>query len=586
MHTGKWHMEQEPQYTDDLLATRHFTIPGLLKAYWRSEQRLYAYLYFSAILIMTIIMVSLDVVFSYWSNYFYDALQAYDKKAALRLLLVFGVLATLNIIFQVYRYYLSQKFALNWRRWLTNQFIERWLDHRSYYYMENFDKQTDNPDQRIQEDVGLFITNFIGLTMGLISAVTTFFAFIYILWQLSGVLTLSLGVLGPMHIHGYLVWVSVIYAIIGTYLTVKLGFPLVSLNFEQQRREANFRFAAIDLRSHAEHVALYDGEHHQKTILHRLFGSVLQNWLAIILRQKKLLWFTASYGQAGVLLPLLVAVPNYFGKVFKLGGLMQSLRAFTYVQDSLSFIINSYTAIAEWQATGQRLTTFLNHLNEVEERAIQRDHLQIHEHRANSIIAKNINITTPQDKPLLQQLSTTFEHGHHYLLQGPSGIGKSTFMRVLAGIWPYAAGELTFPEKKTIMFLPQKPYMPIGTLAEAILFPDHIKPESDQKLAEVLRDCHLAALIPRLHEHALWSEQLSPGEQQRIAFARVLLHRPDWVFLDESTSMLDIANEKYLYELLQEKLPHCSIVSVGHRPTLADYHDQVINMENYAAVIS
>lgn len=578
-------MEQvQEAYTDQLLGTRYFTISRLLKVYWQSEERLRAYFYFGVILLMTVIMVGLDVAFSYWSNYFYDALQAYDKQATIYLIFVFCGLATVNVLFAVYRYYLSQKFALRWRSWLTNQFIERWLDHRSYYYMENFEEQTDNPDQRIQEDVGLFVVNFINLTMGLISATTTFFAFIYVLWQLSGIFTLSLGSLGTFALPGYLVWVSVIYAAIGTWITIKVGWPLVSLHFEQQRREANFRFAAIDLRSHAEHVALYNGEQQQKGILHRLFGNVLINWYAIIIRQKTLLWFTASYGQAGVLLPLLVAVPNYFGKVFKLGGLMQTLRAFTYVQDSLSFIVNSYTTIAEWQATAQRLTTFLNHLTEVEENASAHDHLRIREQKQDTIVANNISITTPKEIPLLQNVQLQMQHGQHYLIKGASGIGKSTFIRVLAGIWPYASGELILPEKKQLMYLPQKPYMPIGTLEEAIIFPNPSHPQQLEKIQQILRDCHLEHLIPQLKVHATWSQQLSPGEQQRIAFARILLHQPDWVFLDESTSMLDVANEKSLYALLREKLPTCSIVSIGHRPTLEAYHDQVIDMERFAAV--
>ncbi|HEX4045628.1 MAG TPA: ABC transporter ATP-binding protein/permease, partial [Gammaproteobacteria bacterium] len=522
-----------------------------------------------------------DVVFTYWYNYFYNALQAYDKHESIRLLVFFFALAGIYIVIAVYRFYISQLFGLRWRRWLTEQFIDRWLHRRSYYYLENFDEKTDNPDQRIQEDINMLVSSSIALSLGLISAVTTLFAFIYVLWELSGVITIPLGSWGTWHIPGYLVWVGMLYALVGTFFTFKIGRPLVPLNFEQQRREATFRFAAIDLRSHAEHVALYHGEQHQKSILNRLFGRVLDNWYMIIVRQKLLMWYTTGYNQIAVVLPLMVALPHYFDKVFLLGGLMQTLSAFGRVQDSLSFIVNSYTSIAEWQAVNRRLTTFVNHMEDVERQADQENHLKLEQHLDNVIAVRQLDIGTPRGKPLLANINTDLQHGHHYLIKGVSGIGKSTFVRTLAGIWPYATGKITYPQGKKIMFLPQRPYMPLGTLAEALLFPDKNNPKLEQQLKTALDACNLSQFIPRLHETATWSEQLSPGEQQRIAFARVLLHHPDWVFLDESTSMLDAANEKHLYEILKTQLPHCSVVSVGHRVSLDDHHDQIIDMATY-----
>lgn len=564
-----------------ILESRHYSTWGLLKAYWRSQQKLSAYLFFSVIIFMTILLVAFDVVFNYWYNYFYDALQEYNMHAAVKLLVFFFVLAGIYIVISVYRYYLSQIFALRWRRWLTEQLIGRWLEKRGYYYLETFDVKTDNPDQRIQDDVNGLISNSISLIVGLVGAVTTFPAFIYILWTLSGVLTVSLGPLGTVHIHGYLVWVGLIYNLIGTLLTFKIGYPLINLNFEQQQREATFRFSAIDLRSHAEQVALYRGEDHQKNILNFHFIRVLQNWYAIILRQKLLLWFTGGFNQAAVLLPLIVALPNYFSKVFLLGGLMQSLRAFGSVQDSLSYLVNSYTQIAEWRAISQRLTTFVNHLKDAETSAEASDHVIIQEKPENIIQVKDLSIRTTHDNTLLSGIDETLKHGTNYVIKGESGIGKSTFIRTIAGVWPYASGEVTFPAGKHVMYLPQKPYMPMGTLTEAILFPDKINPELEKNIESILHDCHLDGLIPRLSEVAHWSEQLSPGEQQRIAFARVLLHKPDWVFLDESTSMLDLANESHLYNMLRERLPDCTIVSVGHHPSVDVFHDQIINMSKY-----
>jgi putative ATP-binding cassette transporter len=569
---------------EQIIQARHYSAWALIKTYWQSSERTSAYLFTISILALTVLLVGFDVVFTYWYNYFYNALQEYNVHDCVRLLILFFILAAFYIVLQVYRYYIAQLFGLRWRRWLTDQLIGRWLHKRGYYYLENFDEKTDNPDQRIQEDAGALVTSSIDLTVGLVSAITTFPAFVYILWTLSGVMTFSLGPLGTFKIYGYLVWVGVLYNLIGTLIAFKIGRPLVILNFEQQRKEANFRFAAIDLRSHAEDVALYRGERHQKNILNTLFRGVLDNWYAIILRQKKLLWFTGSYNQTAVVLPLLVALPNYFNKVFQLGGLMQTIKAFSSVQDSLSFLVNAYTQIALWRAIAQRLTTFLNHLDDVENKAKQADKIKTQIHNINTIQTKDLTINTPRGHLLLKDINEELKHGQNYLIKGESGIGKSTFVRTLAGIWPYAEGEVTFPAKQHIMFLPQKPYMPIGTLAEAILFPDKHQPELEKEIESVLRACHLEGLSSRLNEVAPWSEQLSPGEQQRVAFARVLLHKPNWVFLDESTSMLDVANEKYLYQLLHDKLPHCSIVSIGHRPTLEAMHDHIIDVTKYSTL--
>ena len=569
---------------EQLITSRHFNIWQLIALFWRSKQRFRNYFFTILIIAMTIGLVAFNVVFNYWYHYFYNALQAYDKPAALRLLVIFFILAGFYIILAVYRFYLTQLFGLRWRKWLTQQLVNRWLKGHSYYYLENFDERTDNPDQRIQEDAGGIVTNSLDLFLGLISALTTFVAFIYILWQLSGILTIHLGPFGVLHLPGYLVWVSILYALIGTWFTFKIGHPLVNLNFEQQRREATFRFAAVDLRSHAEHVALYQGEDHQKSILKSLFKKVLDNWYLIILRQKLLMWFTSGYNQAAVVLPLVVVMPNYFNKVFLLGGLMQSLQAFSHVQDSLSYLVNAYTRIAEWQAIGARLTTFVNHLHDIQEKTSTQTELSLANREQNCIKTKNLSIFTPQKQVLLSEVDTTFLHGKNYLIQGKSGIGKSTFVRTLAGIWPFAKGEVILPTDQQIMFLPQKSFMPLGTLEEAILFPDKTYMVDEKRFVEILNMLHLEHLIPRLHETAAWSEQLSPGEQQRIAFARVLLHTPDWVFLDETTSMVDLANEAHLYKMLKKYLPNCSIVSVGHRPSLEAYHDETIVMEKYAGL--
>lgn len=560
----------------------HYTGWRLLRLYWQSGERFSAYLLLISVMLFTIILVGLDVALTTWYNYFYNALQDYDKQGTIDLLAIFCLIVAVIIVLSVYRYYMQQYLALRWRRWLTWQFLSQWLQHHRYYYLENFDEGTDNPDQRIQEDIGSLVQLSLALSIGIISSIVTIFAFVYVLWELSGVLVVPLGALGTYHLHGYLVWVSIIYASIGSILTFKIGRPLVSLNFEQQRREANFRFAAIDLRSHAEHVALYRGEKNQETLLRRLFAGVLENWYAIILRQKLLLWFTAGYNQAAVIIPLVVALPNYFNKVFKLGGLIQALSAFGKIQDALSFLVNAYTTIAEWRAVMQRLLTFLNHMYSLEESALKQNHLFFASTPAPNIITEDVSIQTSQGIHLLNKVSETFVHGKHYVIKGPSGIGKSTFVRTIAGIWPYGTGHITLPQKKNILFLPQTAYMPLGTLREALLFPHSPLDYSDDQLIQWLHDCDLSHLVDQLNTVAHWTERLSPGELQRIAFVRVLIQQPDWVFLDETTSSLDLPHEKQLYQLLKTKLLHCSIVSVGHRPSLDEYHDISIDLEKYS----
>ncbi len=564
------------------LVSRPYTAWQLLRAYWQSDYRKSAYALLIAVLVMSMMLVGMDVIFTTWYNHFYNALQDYDWRGSLDLIVIFMCIAGVSIILAVYRYYLQSFLALRWRRWLTHQFLNRWLENKSYYYLEDFSDTTDNPDQRIQEDINLLVTMSLSLMLGILSAMMTIGAFIFVLWELSGTLTIPLGSLGALHIPGYLVWVAVIYAFFGTLLTFKIGRPLVMLNFEQQRREANFRFAAIDLRSHAEHVALYRGEEQQKTVLHRIFASVLDNWYAIILRQKLLLWFTAGYNQVSVILPLMAALPNYFNKVFKLGGLIQTLSAFGRIQDALSFIVNSYTTIAEWQAVMRRLLTFLNHVYEVEQDALKNNHFSFSVTPQHHITTQGLTIFTPNGEKLMENVTETFVHGQHYWIKGNSGLGKSTFVRALAGIWPYGSGKISFPESQSVMYIPQRSYMPLGSLQDALLFPNNKPPVSDSELKQLLLDCDLPNLVNELDHVTTWSEHLSPGELQRIAFVRVFLQKPDWVFLDECTSALDLMHEEQLYRLLRERLPNCSLVSIGHRPSLDDYHDHQIDLSTYA----
>jgi len=568
----------------EYLKARPYTAWQLLKLYWQSKERFYAFWLLLVVLVMTIFLVGMDVVFTTWYNYFYDALQDYKRQAAYDLIWIFLFLAAVYIVVGVYRYYVQQFLALRWRRWMTEQFLDRWLEKRSYYYLENFSETTDNPDQRIQEDIGTMVQGSLNLFIGIISACVTIVAFIFVLWALSGIITLSLGSWGVWHVPGYLVWVGIVYSMVGTWAAFKIGYPLVSLNFEQQRREANFRFAAIDVRSHAENIALYQAESNQNSILKGIFSGVLGNWYAIILRQKLLLWFTQSYNQVAVVLPLAVVFPRYFTKVIKLGGLIQALNAFGRIQDALSFFVNSYVMLAEWRAMMRRLLTFLNHMYEIEQSIKMHNHFVFFNEDKNQITIKNVSIQTPRDEILLENINLELLHGKNYLIKGDSGVGKSTFVRAIADIWPFGLGEIGRPDHQKILFLPQRPYMPLGTLRDALLFPDRTMGINNKDLQELLIACDLPELVNALEETAYWSSRLSPGELQRIAFVRILLQKPDWVFLDETTSSLDLRREKMLYELLRSRLPGCSLVSVGHRPSLDAFHDVQIHLEKWGKI--
>lgn len=572
-------MNNSPQNAFRISNQKSFSWWHLLSAYWRSSHWLSAYAFLFLIVGMTIALVAFNVVFNYWYNYFYDALQAYNKYGVIRFLILFVMLAACYMFLAVYRYYAVQLFALRWRRWLTVNFIQVWLQNRHYYYLELFDGKTDNPEQRIQDDINALVNSSIDLSTGLIGSVATIVAFIYILWQLSGMMSLSLGPLGTWVVPGYLVWISILYATLGTLITFKIGKPLINLNYEQQRLEASFRFSAMELRTHSENIALFRGENQQNIALNQLFSKVLANWYLIIIRQKLLLWFTAGYRQASVLLPLAAALPNYFNKVFQLGGLMQSIKAFGDVQDALSFIVNSYPQIAEWQAVNRRLTNFVNHIIQNDELLAKQTQLQFQQAEIENIKVEHLTIYNPRTELMLKDITLEFNHGQNYLIKGRSGIGKSTFIKVIANLWPYASGKIITPKDKKIMFVAQRTFLPTGTLAEAILFPN---PQLDrEELKALLTKCDLANLISRLDESATWAEQLSPGEQQRIACIRILVQQPDWVFMDESTAMLDLKNEAYIYNFIKEKLPRCSIISIGHRESLEQYHDVVLNMEKF-----
>lgn len=547
----------------------------LTKSYWQSEEKKKACFLLACILALTLGIVYMLVLLNQWNNSFYSALQNYETEKIFDELIHFSWLAAIYIVLAVYSYYLQQMLILNWRRWLTVRFLDIWLKNKTYYNLQMFGKDTDNPDQRISEDVRLFVEMTLSFTIGIIKSLCTFASFVFILYKMSG--PLSFTVFGTtLTIQGYLFWAALIYSIIGTYITHLVGRKLVQLNFVQQRYEADFRFSMIRLRESAESVAFYRGEQQEAGVFKNRFKLLLDNFWRLVNKQKQLVWLNSGYSQIAIIFPFVAAMNRYLNREFTLGGLMQVSNAFGYVQSSLSYFIDMYTAIAQWQAVVMRLTYFGNHMQEVAQDA-DRFHLERFA-TSKKVSADAMQVNLPDGTPLLEKITFSLNQGENVLIKGISGSGKSTLLRAIAGIWPFVEGKINLPERDQLMFIPQKPYIPLGTLCEALLYPGS-KPVSDDELRLLLVRCQIGYLQDKLDLTADWSHVLSVGEQQRLAFVRAHIQQPIWLFLDEATSALDEETEAKMYSLLAEFLPMTTVVSVGHRSTLNKYHQKVLRLD-------
>jgi len=550
----------------------------LIKPYWKSEERFIAWLLLAAVIILTLAMVYMNVLFNDWYNSFYNALQEKDKTGFWKLMGRFCILATIYIVMAVYEFYLNQMLQIRWRRWLTDNYLSEWLSDRAYYRLQLSGNPADNPDQRISEDMKFFVDQSLELSLGFLNAIVTLGSFVGILWGLSGPLEISLNG-NPVSVQGYMVWAALFYAIVGTWLTHQIGKKLIGLNFDQQRFEADFRFSLVRFRENAEGVALYKGEPDEFVGFRARFASVVDNWWRIMKRQKVLNFFTIGYNQAAIIFPFLVAGNRYFAGTIQLGGLMQISNAFGHVQSSRSWFITAYPTFATWKATSDRLIGFHYAIERARAQARDESGAERIVGQQADLVLENVSIALPDARPLVAASSLDVKQGEHLLIRGPSGSGKSTLFRALAGIWPYSSGRIRLPKDGRILFLPQKPYLPIGTLKQVTVYPSVDITLPDEEIKNALSEVGLAQLRDRLDEQQNWSMQLSPGEQQRIAFARALLQQPDWLFLDEATSSLDEEAEQKLYRILQEKLPRTTVISIGHRSTLQAFHKRSIEMK-------
>ncbi|KVC76282.1 ABC transporter ATP-binding protein/permease [Burkholderia ubonensis] len=555
---------------------------SLIKPYWVSSEWKVAWGLLVTIVVINLCVVWINVKLNQWNAQFYNALQAKNVHDFPGLLMQFSALAFGFIILAVYGRYLRQMLGFRWRQWLTNRFLNEWLGDRAFYRIER-DRLADNPDQRITDDLQSFATTTLSLSLDLLSTIVTLVSFITILWSLAGALTFTLGGT-PIAIPGYMMWAAALYAVVGSLIIQKVGHPLVSINYQQQRVEADFRFGLIRVRENAEQIAFYDGEDTENGNARNLFMRIRDNWWRVMKYTKRLTFVLSFYGQIAIIFPLVVAAPRYFAGAFSFGVLMQISSAFNTVSDSFSWFINSYSTLVEWRATVNRLREFkrvmrASHLKESVSPATEHGGINLHYVDSERLSTSSLKLALPNGNALADIGSVTIEPGSRWLVIGKSGSGKSTFMRALAGLWPFGDGAIDAPVSARMMFVPQTSYLPIGTLKAALTYPATADTYSDDACRDALRACRLEEYVDRLDETAHWTRVLSPGEQQRLAGARVLLHKPDFLFLDEATSALDADNEARLYHLFNERLPQAAIVSIAHRESLAAYHGGTINVE-------
>ena len=548
------------------------TIWRLSLPYFRSDDRKAGCLLLFAVVGMELALVALQVILNLWYNRFYNTLQDRDWNAFVSAILFFCVIAAANTVIAVYQVYLGQWLQIRWRRWMTENYLGQWLDAANHYRMQLLGDAADNPDQRIAEDLRMFVESTLSIGSRLLNALGTLSAFIVILWTLSQEAPLQLFGTG-FTIPGYLVWAALIYAIVGSVLTHLIGWPLIPLNFQRQRVEADFRFNLVRTRENAEQIASLGGETAERERHLGRFGHVFRNWIAIMRRQKQLTFFTQGYTQVALIFPYLVVSPAYFSGAMQLGGLMQTASAFNSVQNALSYFINIYIELAEYRSVIARLTGFEDAIAAGRAAAVTPPAIEVVPRGDGAVFAADrLNVRLPDGEPIIAAEHVAFPPGERVLITGPSGAGKSTLFRAIAGIWPFGSGRVTVPEGAKVMLLPQRPYFPVAMLSTSVSYPAAAGIFSDAKIAEALAAVGLPELVARLGEEDHWNHILSQGEQQRLAIARALLAAPDYLFLDEATAALDEAAEAVLYRLLQERLKGTTVISIGHRSTLNVFH--------------
>ena len=543
----------------------------MIKLYWGCKDSLFSWFLLACIVSLTSGAIYLAKVFNSWYKEFWDTIQEYNLPGFKYQLMVFAGLACIHVVVSVYNAYIRSCLSIRWRRWFTDKVMHDYLDNEAFYKMQLTDRKTENPDQRIADDLGSFVSATISLLLGTASDLAMLGTFGVVLWDLSS--AVDMNIFGhTVHLpDGYMLYLAFAYALIGTVLTFIIGKPLVRLNFRQQRYEADFRFSLIRVRENSESISLYQGQKSEESILKRCFAEVVLNYINLIKKEKRLGFFTLSYAQTAVIFPMLISAPMYFAKVITIGSIMQINSAFGRVQDSLSTIINSFSTWASYKAIIDRLALFFDSMDacsniECLKPIKEGDGLEI----------RDLTVKTPQGKVLCSALSLPLLNlGSSLLIRGPSGCGKSTLIKTIAGIWPHAQGVIKEGEKDSSLFLSQRPYLPLGTLREAICYPGELLQDNSQ-IETYLKALDLGYLVESLDKVDNWSLMLSLGEQQRIAIIRALLIKPNMLFLDEASSAMDERIETVSYNLIKQELKDSLIISVGHRSSLLKMHDYIL----------
>jgi vitamin B12/bleomycin/antimicrobial peptide transport system ATP-binding/permease protein len=547
------------------------TVWRIASPYFRSEDRWAGRGLLAAVIAIELSLVAIDVLINQWQNRFFNAIQDKDWDRFTWEMGVFCAIATPAVVLSVYQLYLNQWLQIRWRNWMTQHYLGEWLEGPNHYRMQLQGDAADNPDQRIAEDVKLFIERTMEIGIGLLSSIVSLASFVVILWGLSAAAPLHLFG-NEFPIPGYLVWGALIYSVFGTVLTQWIGSPLVNLDFEQQQREADFRFNLVRVRENSEQIALMQGEPAERERLMGRFSRVISNWYGIMSRTKRLTAFTQSYAQAAVIFPYILVAPAYFAGKLQLGGMQQAADAFDRVYRALSFFVSVYRRLAEWRAVVARLDGFEMSIVSSRHLAASPSSVRITADSGKAVELRQLLVRLPHGEPVVTAEALALRDGERTLITGPSGSGKSTLLRAISGIWPFGDGSVKIPAGASLMMLPQRPYFPLGSLHAAVVYPDAAGAFDIERVKQVLVDVGLPQLTERLHEEAHWNRMLSLGEQQRLGVARALLHAPAFLFLDEATASLDEPSEAALYHLLTNKLPSTTLVSIGHRSTLEAFH--------------
>jgi len=561
-----------------------FRFLRLAAPFFISKERWTAWLLTGGLIALTLLQIGIAVRLNIWNRDFFNSLEGRDWNAFLYQMGLFALLASATMGVAVYQTYIKQLLQLRWRRWLTATLVDRWLAEGRYYQLGFIGAGIDNPDQRISENTKHTTEQAVEFSLGIFEKAVTLASFITILWTVSGALDVSLAG-WSFQIPGYMVFAALLYAAIGSTLTYLVGKPIVDANLRQNATEADYRFALVRLRENSEAVGMIGGERDEKKVLTNHFGDVLASTMGLMRTQRRLMWLTSFYATVGIVYPTLVASPRFFAGAITLGVLMQITAAFGQVQTSLNYFVDNFPRIAEWRSHVERLLEFEDALDSSGEATSETGEVTTivlsdcaAEEREEELHFENLQITTSEGNIIIEDTNTRISKGERVLIVGPSGSGKSTLFRAVCGLWPWGAGKIVVPDKARLMFMPQRPYLPLGSLRAALAYPASPRRFPTKILKGTLRRCQLDHLVDRLDERERWDKVLSGGEQQRLAFGRLLLHKPDWIFMDEATSALDEDIQQSMMALFDNELAGATVVSIAHRPGMEAFHSRTMKL--------